>query len=89
MFVSWKDESDHALPVIRPLLQARKLRDRLGATGSLELPFPERPKRMRRTTYDRLRQKGLRYEVEALAASDAWLRGMAQLIQRIAGDRSN
>ena len=44
---------------------------------------------MRRTTYDRLREKGLRYEAEALDASEAWLRGMAQFIQRIAGDRPN
>ncbi len=82
-------ESDHPAPAIRPLLQARKIRDRLGATGSLELPFPDRPKRMRRTTYDRLREKGLRYEAEALDASDAWLSGVARLLQGIAGDRPN
>ena len=44
---------------------------------------------MRRTTYDRLREKGLRYEAKALDASKAWLRGMARLLQHMVGDRPN
>ena len=41
----------------RRYLQALKLRLRLNGIASLSEPFPERPKRMHRKTYRRLRER--------------------------------
>lgn len=46
----------------RRYLQALKLRLRLNGIASLAAPFPERPKRMHRKTYLRLRQRAERLE---------------------------
>jgi hypothetical protein len=44
--------------------QACKLRLRLGGEASLSAPFPERPRRMQRRTYDRLRREGMALEAQ-------------------------
>jgi hypothetical protein len=46
----------------RRYLQALKLRLRLNGVANLREPFPKRPKRMHKSTYDRLRQLGERLE---------------------------
>lgn len=46
----------------RALTQAGKLRKRLGGSEALADPFPEKPKRMRWRTYQRLRLRCDRYE---------------------------
>jgi hypothetical protein len=48
----------------RRYLQALKLRLRLNGIASLDEPFPNRPKRMHRRTYARLRQKGEALEAD-------------------------
>jgi hypothetical protein len=44
--------------------QACKLRLQLDGQAQLSMPFPERPARMHRRTYERLRQEGMRLEAE-------------------------
>ena len=46
----------------RPHFQACKLRLRLGGEASLAAPLPERPRRMHRRTYERLKSRLLRLE---------------------------
>lgn len=46
----------------RRYLQALKLRLRLNGIASLREPFPQRPKRMHKRTYDRLRERAERLE---------------------------
>jgi hypothetical protein len=46
----------------RRYLQALKLRLRLNGVANLREPFPQRPKRMHKSTYDRLRRLGERLE---------------------------
>jgi hypothetical protein len=42
--------------------RARKIRHRLGATGGLDAPFPEKPKAMHWKTYERLQLKAARWQ---------------------------
>ena len=46
----------------RPHFQACKLRLRLGGEASLTAPLPERPRRMHRRTYERLKHRLLTHE---------------------------
>ena len=42
----------------RAITKAQRFRRRLGASESLDEPFPDKPKRMHWRTYDRLMAKG-------------------------------
>ena len=55
----------------RPMLRAQSIRRRLGGEGSLLEPFPERPRHMHRTTYEKLRRKGAAAEQLTLSASSS------------------
>jgi hypothetical protein len=48
----------------RRYLQALKLRLRLNVIANLDEPFPDRPKRMHRKTFERLRRKGEELEAD-------------------------
>jgi hypothetical protein len=49
----------------RVLIGAYKVRQRLGSSGDTSLPFPERPKGMHKTTYQRFQQEDRRRLQEA------------------------
>lgn len=51
----------------RPRLIAQRIRRSLGASSNLILPFPAKPPKMHWRTYDRIREKGERYEARAMA----------------------
>ncbi len=57
----------------RPRLIAQRIRRNLGASSNLLVPFPAKPPRMRWQTYDRIREKGERYEARAAARLADWL----------------
>ena len=46
----------------------QRLRQRLGGSTNLTMPFPERPKRMRYATYDKLREEARGLEAAVVAA---------------------
>ena len=50
-------ESQRLNTALRAMALAQKLRMRLGGNGDLRELFPERPKRLRRATYERLRRR--------------------------------
>ena len=60
------------------LTKLQRLRVRLGGSANLTEPFPERPKYMRRRTYDRLRQ-----QADALEA--AYVEVMCGELKRLRG----
>jgi hypothetical protein len=49
--------SQQETPLHRGLEQARKIRMRLGGSADLLEPFPQRPKGMHRSTFERLRAR--------------------------------
>ncbi len=57
----------------RLTLRAQRIRHRLGGSGNLSKPFPERPRGMHRRTYARWSEKGLAAEQAALGAMHVWL----------------
>ena len=59
----------------RLTLRAQRIRRRLGGSGNLSKPFPERPRGMHRRTYARWREKGMSVEQAALGAMQLWLDG--------------
>jgi len=56
----------------RPRVAAQRIRLRLGASGNLTEPFPEKPDGVRWSAYYRMRAKGERYEARALAGLASW-----------------
>ena len=59
----------------RPRLIAQRIRQSLGGSPSLFEPFTPKPLRMHWRTYDRIREKGERYEARAAAGLAAWVEG--------------
>lgn len=57
----------------RAVRRAQKTRRRLGGDADLGWFFPDKPKRMRWATYERLKQKAEKAEHEADAAVEEWL----------------
>ena len=56
-------QSQRESPRYRPVLRARKIRERLGGTANLLEAFPARPYGMHAATYDRMRAQALRFEI--------------------------
>lgn len=77
-----KYESQYEDKMIRASSQRHKIRQRLGHVGSLEDPFPPKPKGMHWRTYDRLRAKD-----EALGA--AWAQHTWQWLRKYARSAPN
>ena len=57
----------------RPRLIAQRIRRSLGGSPNLTLPYPDKPSRMHWRTYDRIREKGERFEARAMEALAAWV----------------
>ncbi len=70
-----KYESQYEDPISRATNQRHKLRGRLGQHGSLDEPFPDKPKGMHWKTYQRLAERD-----EALG--DRWVRGISDWLRR-------
>jgi hypothetical protein len=49
-------------PLFRKLRRAQQLREKLGGSGNMTLPFPEKPKGMHQNKYGRLAVEGARLE---------------------------
>jgi hypothetical protein len=60
----------------RGATQAQKIRIKLGGSGSLAEPFPEKPKGMHWLTYLRLRAR-------AHAATDAWTTSLMSWVNEL------
>ena len=67
--------SQRSQPHDRALSRAQNIRVRLGGTGNMYEPFPERPKGMHRRTYRRLFHE---YRVADCASYPGWLRRSAK-----------
>ena len=65
--------SQQESPLDRSLDQAQKIRFRLGGSPSTFDAFPEKPKRMHRRTYDRLRARGEKLEAIYSGLLQRWL----------------
>jgi hypothetical protein len=66
--------SQQESPLDRSLSQAQKIRLRLGGSPSTFDAFPEKPRRMHRRTYDRLRAQGEKAEAVYSGLIERWLR---------------
>ena len=56
------------------MARLQRLRERLGGSGNLTLPFPARPRHMHRVTYDWLRAKAMKLEEAHVSALQAAVR---------------
>jgi hypothetical protein len=70
-------QSQNEAPMWRGLSQAQKLRQRLGGSGSMEGPFPPKPKGMHWKTYDAIYRRAERLEGRVNAMEEAWLGQLA------------
>ncbi len=55
-------DTQYEPPFARAATRALKIRNRLGGKGGIDDPFPQKPKRMRWATYERLRQEDERLQ---------------------------
>jgi hypothetical protein len=60
----------------RPLHRAQSLRMKLGGSGNMMAPFPDRPRYMRRTRYAQLMARGDRLDQAATVAMTTWTAGV-------------
>jgi hypothetical protein len=65
--------SQHESASYRGIAQAQKIRVRLGGSGSLDEPFPSKPKGMHWRTYERLEARADAAEASSDAAFIEWL----------------
>ena len=66
-------ESQYEAPYSRACSQAHKLRKRLGYEGSLDDPFPPKPKRMHWTTYRQLEIRDEQLQNQWAAGAMRWM----------------
>ncbi len=66
-------QSQNEAPMWRGLSQAQKLRQKFGGSGSMDEPFPTKPKGMHWRTYDAICRKAARLEGQVNAMEMVWL----------------
>lgn len=66
-------ESQRESTLYRALHKAQEIRERLGGSANMTLPFPEKPKGMHWRTYERLRNEHDEAEMEQLLGMKEWL----------------
>ena len=66
-------ESQRENEMTRALRRAQTIRERLGGSANMTVPFPEKPRGMHWKTYDRLWWRHHEAEMEQLAGMREWL----------------
>ena len=74
--------SQRETPLHRGIGQAQKIRMRLGGSANLYEPFPEKPKRMHRRTYLRLRGRAEAAEDYSNMLTMQWLNRLDHRLRR-------
>jgi hypothetical protein len=69
--ISYQSQRDNKM--YRALHRAQKIRERLGGSANMTEPFPEKPKGMHRSTYDRLWWEHHEAETKQLIGMKEWL----------------
>jgi hypothetical protein len=72
-------------PRYRPTTMASRIRQQLGGSPSLAAPFPDKPKGMHWTTYERRRARGQAYEQRGLAGMAAAVERLRRRIAKVGG----